>query len=449
MTMSWLGSARLGLNRTSGRIAMISEHASPLACLGGVDSGGQNVYVSQVSRGLANLGYEVDIYTRRDNPYLPEQVTLSPGMRLIHVDAGPSSRIPKERLLDFMPEFSQHMLAFIHRHRLRYMLAHANFFMSGMVAMTLRRVLGLPYVITFHALGKVRRIQQGAADTFPLARETIEQSIVASADAIIAECPQDAEDLDQLYHAPRRSVHLVPCGVDLSEFYPTDPFAARQKLGLPGYERIILQLGRIVPRKGIDNVIEALAHLVQHQRVRARLLVVGGDSPVADATRTPEIGRLEKLAQSLGVAKLVTFCGAQPRARLREYYSAADVFVSTPWYEPFGITPLEAMACGIPVIGANVGGIRHSVADGISGMLVEPRDPQQLANRLELMLNDAALRQRMAQAGLARVRERFTWSGVALALNAVYRHAVPALKEIERRRQLRVSPWRLPEAEVA
>jgi glycosyltransferase involved in cell wall biosynthesis len=402
------------------RIAFISEHASPLAVLGGVDSGGQNVYVAQVARQLALAGDRVDVYTRRDSRELPDVVECWPGVRVIHVPAGPAEPLAKERLLEHMPALLGWMAREWAGRGRRYDLIHANFFMSGQVAAGLQRTFGVPFVVTFHALGKVRRLHQGAADDFPPERETIETEVAAAADRIIAECPQDEDDLVRLYGADPRRITIVPCGYDPTEFRPTDRAEARRRLGLDLREPTILQLGRIVPRKGIDTVIEALARLDRVHGLAARLLIVGGSRRVPARQREPELGRLMDLAAAKGVADRVTFVGRRDRAELADYYAAADVFVSTPWYEPFGITPLEAMACGTPVVGSAVGGIKYTVRDGETGFLVPPRDPAALADRLGRLLSDRRLLRTFGEQGLERVRRAFTWRHVARALSDVY-----------------------------
>ncbi len=239
------------------RIAMISEHASPLAGLGGADSGGQNVYVAQVARHLSRRGHRVDVLTRRDSADLPPILTWLDGVRVVHVPAGPPERRPKEQLLPLMEEFSRHALRYA-RHN-RYDVVHAHFFMSALVGMELKKALGLPLIVTFHALGRVRRLHQGGADSFPEERLKIEDRIVAEADCLIAECPQDREDLLQLYGAERERIRIIPCGFDRREFGPADKARARAVLGLPPDEFLVLQLGRMVPRKGVDNVIRAVA----------------------------------------------------------------------------------------------------------------------------------------------------------------------------------------------
>ncbi|HET7865545.1 MAG TPA: glycosyltransferase family 1 protein [Burkholderiaceae bacterium] len=399
------------------RIALISEHASPLAQAGGIDAGGQNIYVAHVARCLAAQGHGVDVLTRRDEPTLPGVMEWQPRLRVLHLEAGPPEFVPKESLLQHMPAFAASASRWF-AHNPAYDVQHANFFMSGWVGLALRRRFGVPLATTFHALGLVRHEHQGDADQFPPERVAIERSVVHGSDCLIAECPQDAADLTRLYGARPEQIVTVPCGVDTDEFRPGDRQRARARLGLGRREFIVLQLGRLVPRKGIDNVVRALALLPAS--LPARLVVVGGGSPEPDEAVTPEIGRLRALAASLGVAERVHFTGRRERHQLRDWYVAADVFATTPWYEPFGITPLEAMACATPVIGSAVGGIAHTVVDGITGFLVPPRDPQALAARLLFLQANPELAAAVGQAGVRRVREGFTWERVSHLLATQY-----------------------------
>ncbi|OOG80910.1 glycosyl transferase family 1 [Hydrogenophaga sp. A37] len=417
------------------RVLMISEHASPLALAGSTDAGGQNIYVDNIARQLAADGHHVDVLTRRDDPGLPAVVPFARGARVWHVDAGPPNQVPKEKLMDCMPDFAAKAWRML-RAQAPYDVIHANFFMSGWVGLQLRARLRAPLVTTFHALGLVRRAHQGAADEFPPARIAIEQQLVASSDRVIAECPQDRHDLQHLYGAVPRRIRLVPCGVDTQQFRPGARQEARQRLGLQHDEFIVLQLGRLVPRKGIDNVIQAMA-LVPAE-VPARLVVVGGGSEQPDPAITPEIGRLQAVAASAGVAHRVTFVGRRGRDALRDWYVAADVFVTTPWYEPFGITPLEAMACGTPVIGSDVGGVRYTVQDGITGFLVPPKDPAAVAERLMTLQRQPLLARALGHAGVARVQAAFTWDHVARQLAGVY--AQLQVARPERRERVRPRP---------
>jgi len=401
------------------KIALISEHASPLATLGGVDSGGQNVYVASIARELARAGHTVDVYTRCDDDSLPGIVPFAPGVRVLHIPAGPRRYVPKEDLLPYMQEFALRMANYCTPSSRRYDVAHANFFMSGIVAARLQEELGMPFVMTFHALGKVRRLHQKDADRFPAVRTSIEEQLVQRADRIIAECPQDRDDLIDLYDADPARIDVIGCGVDIEELHNAG-CGVRTVLGVSDDELLVLQLGRMVPRKGVDNVIRAIGCLKRDHGIRAQLLVVGGESSAPDPVLTPEIGRLMAVADQEDVRALVSFVGQRPRQMLRHYYSSADVFVTTPWYEPFGITPLEAMACGTPVIGSNVGGIKHTVLDEVTGYLVPPNDPGALAERLARFHRNPELARAFGRAGIRHVRTHYTWRKIAEQVADVY-----------------------------
>lgn len=405
------------------KIALVSEHASPLALVGGVDSGGQNIYVAHVARQLAQAGHTVDVFTRCDNGHLPRVMNWRPKLRVVHVPAGPAQFVPKESLLGYMDEFGDWMGRFFLEQGRPYDVVHANFFMSGWAAMRAANAYSLPLVTTFHALGLVRRRHQGGADGFPDERFEIERLLMRESGRIVAECPQDRDDMLELYGADPGRIDIVPCGFDPQELAPMDRQEARARLGWPRDAFIVLQLGRMVPRKGVDNVIRGIARLGRRAREKALLCIVGGATETPDPVATPEIGRLMQVANEEGVASRVRFVGRRGRDALPMHYAACDAFVTTPWYEPFGITPVEAMACARPVIGADVGGIKSTVADGETGFLVPPNDPGALAERLAALQEDPALARRMGEAGLARARALYTWRRVARSLAACYRRA--------------------------
>ena len=402
------------------RIAIVSEHASPLAQLGGVDSGGQNVYVANVARELARQGHCVDVFTRLDSPYLSDQMDWDDNVRVIHVPAGPARKLPKEHLLPYMDEFAAYLLSYVREHGMEYDVIHANFFMSAMAALPLARETGTPLAVTFHALGKVRRLYQAQDDHFSDQRFSIEEDIVREADCIIAECPQDERDLIELYNADPERIRMVPCGYDPRELIPLDKAEARNLLGWDQDDFYVLQLGRMVPRKGVDNVIRAVARLRSNHGVNARLCVVGGDLYGGNGGDVDELNRLQRIAREEGVIDFVDFTGSRGRNVLNRYYGAADVFATTPWYEPFGITPIEAMACRRPVVGSDTGGIKYTVVDGQTGFLVPPKDPDALAAKLAVLAHDRTLAARMGRAGAQRARNLFTWSRVGSQLAAIF-----------------------------
>ena len=407
------------------RVAMISEHASPVALLGGVDAGGQNVYVDAVSRGLGAHGYETDVFTVRGDLAYPEVVAWADGVRVIEIPVGAGAPLPKDALWPYMPAFRDAIGTFADREGTRYGLIHGNFWMSGWVAAELRSRWRVPAVHIFHATGVTKLREQGAADTSPAGRIEVEKGVVRSVDRLIAQCPAERDELLADYGARADQIALIPSAVDIDRFRPVDKQVARQTLGIDPAAEIIVYVGRLVPRKDVRNVVQALARL-KARRITSgaatmpTLIIVGGDTEQPNAVATPEIGVLHSLAADLDMLDQVRFAGRRQPDELHLWYAAADVAVTTPWYEPFGLTPLEAMACGTPVIGSRVGGIAFTIADGETGYLVPPRDPEALSFRLDEVLRDPAWRLRMGQAGRARVLRSFTWQQVAAHTAALY-----------------------------
>ena len=385
---------------------MVSEHASPLAALGGADAGGQNVHVDALARTLADRGVEVDVFTRRDDPGLPGRVQLQSGVTVVHVDAGPSEPVPKDDLLPFMGEFAR-QLASAWR-RARPDLVHAHFWMSGLAATVAARTLNIPVVQTFHALGVVKRREQGAADTSPPERIGIEQRLVHDVEQVIATCSDEAFELLRL-GLPAERISVVPCGVELGLFTPTGPAEER-----PADRQRIVVVTRLVERKGVGNVVEALSRIPG-----AELIVAGGPDP-ARLSSDPEATRLRALAEAHGVADRVQLRGRVAHEDVPRLLRSADVAVICPWYEPFGIVPLEAMACGVPVVASAVGGMLDTVVDGMTGLLVPPRCPERIAEAVAELLADPARRAAMSSVAADRALQ-YSWDRIGDSTLGVYR----------------------------
>ncbi|MGW2488241.1 glycosyltransferase [Streptomyces sp. NPDC001606] len=395
---------------TAGRVAMVSEHASPLAALGGPDAGGQNVYVAQTARQLARKGYRVTVYTRRDAAGLPDRVTLIDGVQVVHVPAGPPAPLPKDELLPHMAEFG----AFLARQWAANPpdVVHSHFWMSGLAALTGTRGLGIPVVQTYHALGTVKKRYQGAADTSPAERLAIEEAIGHECARIIATCSDEVAELKAM-GLPEDRISVVPCGVDPDQFAP----AGRTRP--PGARRRLLAVGRLVPRKGFDRAIRALAGVPD-----AELLIAGG--PEADLLGSdPEAARLYGIAGEYGVLDRVTLLGGVGRARMPRLMAGADLVLSLPLYEPFGIVPLEAMACATPVVATAVGGQLDTVVDGTTGVLVPADDDYDLGAVVRSLLADPERLARYGAAGRQRVLTHYTWDRVAEGVAGVYSEVSP------------------------
>ncbi|TDD87713.1 glycosyltransferase [Actinomadura rubrisoli] len=396
------------------KIAMISEHASPLAAkggLGGADGGGQNVFVAELATELGRQGHGVTVYTRRDAPALPDRVRLAPGVTVEHVPAGPAAHVAKDDLLPWMDDFGRYL-------ERRWAadppdVAHAHFWMSGLAAVQAaeprpgRRV---PVVQTYHALGTVKRRHQGDKDTSPASRIRLERAIGRGADAVIATCSDETAELAAM-GVPLDRVSVVPCGVDLDLF----TLAGHTADGRSAHRLVVLS--RLVERKGVDTAVQALAHLPNTE------LAVAGGPPRAGLDGDPEVRRLRRVARDAGVAGRVEFLGRLGRDEVAPVLRSASLVVTLPWYEPFGMVPLEAMACGVPVVASGVGGHLDTVVHGVTGVHVPPRDPLAAAGAIGGLLGDPAGRAAMGFAGADRARTRYAWSRVAAETVGVYQRA--------------------------
>jgi D-inositol-3-phosphate glycosyltransferase len=399
------------------KISMVSEHASPLAAIGGVDAGGQNVHVAELAKALAARGHEVAVYTRKDDRELPERVTVAEGYDVVNVSAGPPEPIPKDELLPFIPALADGITA-SWRHDAPDVV-HGHFWMSGVASIDAVQQLSLDLAEpprmaqTFHALGSVKRRHQGIKDTSPEEREWMEPWVGRAADRVIATCTDEAFELKSL-GVDRSRISIVPCGVDTGMFTPRGPAETRTS------RYRIVTVGRLVPRKGMDTIIQALATLKELGVADTELWVVGGGSGAEALGDDAEVRRLGSLASDVGVSSHVKFIGQVPRERMPAVLRSADVVVCTPWYEPFGIVPLEAMGCGIPVIASAVGGLVDTVTDGVTGLHVPPKDPDALAQALAELLPQPNILRSFGRAGVSRVRSRYTWERIAADTERIY-----------------------------
>jgi glycosyltransferase involved in cell wall biosynthesis len=380
------------------RIHLVSEHASPLALLGTVDAGGQNVHVAALAKGLQALGAKVVVHTRRDDPSLPRRVTLATGVIVEHVDAGPPVPLPKDELLPHMGQFADELER--SWNRVTPDVVHAHFWMSGLAAMDAGARVGVPVAQTFHALGAEKQAHQGAADRSPAPRLEAERWLAANVDHLIPTTAREFRTLVDMGGRPDRMT-VVPCGVDLELFRPDGPTWPRSS----GRPRIVC-VSRLVPRKGIGNVIAAVAKVPD-----VELLIAGG--PPASMLFEDEYARtLLSTIDHLALGDRVQLLGAVERPWVPSLMRSADIVCCTPWYEPFGMVALEAMACGAPVVASCVGGLAETVLDGHTGILVPPRQPRSIRAAIEVLLHDPARRRAMGTSALRRAAS-YAWPTIA------------------------------------
>ena len=419
-----------GWRAPRGRIAMISMHTCPLAMLGGKNTGGMNVYVRELSRELGRRGWAVDIYTHAQSLERPVVVHMARNVRVIHVQAGPVQWIDKNDLYEYVPEFADNIVEMVAEAGIRYDAIYSHYWLSGLVAERLREAWGAPIIQMFHTLGRMKNVVAQRDEDLELdIRIAGEKHVMEIADRLIAANPTDRQQMLDLYEADPRKIEVIPCGVDLSLFRPISQGEACEELGIPDGKKLIAFVGRIEPLKGIDTLIRAVALLVEQNpawRERLMLGIIGGSAEDDLESVTVEMQRLRDLRSELGIRDVVTFLGAQGQETLPYYYAAADTVVMPSHYESFGMVALEASASGTPVIASEVGGLTYTIHDGENGFLVPPRQPQLLADKILVLLENPKLRAEMGHNGAERA-VRFGWPAIADQILAVVREESRAL----------------------
>lgn len=392
-------------------LAVLSMHTSPLAQPGTGDGGGMNVYVRELSAALARAGVACDVYTRAVDGDQPAVVSVEPGLRVHHVQAGPLAPVAKELLPALVDEYTD---AVLDRLADGYPpdAVHANYWLSGMAGHRIKHELDLPLVSTFHTLDRVKaEVDEAESER----RATEEARVVECSDGLLASCTEEAKQLITLYGADPARIDIVAPGVDHAFFAPGHRGQARRALELPERGPMLLFVGRIQPLKRADVAVRAL-HELRRAHPDAFLVIVGGPSgPRGDE----ELVGLHALVDQLGLADSVRFVAPQRHELLSSWYRAADVSIVPSRSESFGLVALEAAACGTPVVAAAVGGLTTLVDHGITGYLVDDSDPHSYASCVARILADVQIAARMGQRAAARARG-YTWSIAAARLRRLY-----------------------------
>ena len=393
------------------RVAMISVHTSPLARPGGNKAGGLNVYVLELAQQLVGQGCEVDIFSRVTGRETPTLTELAPGLRVVHLRAGPARYLGPESVHKHLDAFEAALIEFGEREARSYDLIHSHYWLSGLVGERLKAAWKVPHVTMFHTLGEIKN-RASLFENEPDLRIEAEARIIAGVERVICATEQEKALIRQLYAADPNKISVIPLGVDLERFRPLEKAAARAELGLAD-ERIVLFVGRLEPLKGVDILINAAALL--ESDVDCSVLIVGGD-----AASGSQVARLRGLARERGIEQRIAFTGAVDHDKLPLYYNAADVCVVPSHYESFGLVAVEAMASGVPVVASRVGGLMGTVKDGETGYLVSWLCPEPFAERIELLLDNEPLRQNLGEAAREAVG-RYRWENVVTAVLDVYR----------------------------
>jgi D-inositol-3-phosphate glycosyltransferase len=393
------------------RIALLSYHTSPLAPLGGRETGGLNVYVRELARELAARGHAVDVFTRRADAG-PAIAPIAGSARLVQIEAGAAQYLEKEALPPYVETFANGVASFAEAEGVSYDVVHSHYWLSGLAGEALRKRWGVPHIAMFHTLGEVKS-RSRMTEFEPAARIDAERDIAREADRIVVASRDEQELLVRHYGADANRIAVVPCGVNLDLFQPIEKEGARRQLGLRDDDRILLFVGRIEPLKGVDILLGAAAQVEAESD--CFVLIIGGDS----AAQNGEMAHLRLLASELGISDRVNFLGAVDHEKLPLFYSAADVCVVPSFYESFGLVALEAMACGTPVVASRVGGLTATVRDGETGYLIPWRCPEPFAERIELLLGNEQLRRSFGASAREAV-EHFRWANVAESVLGLY-----------------------------
>ena len=403
-------------------IAFVSIHGDPLARLGGSHHGGQNVFVKELSRYLGALGLLVDVYSRWENTEQPNEEKYSRGTRVIRIPVGPSEPIQKEKIVTLLGDLASWIPTYQIQNGINYKLVHTHYYFSGAVGIHLKNTWGIPLVHTFHSLGAVKGEVLGEKDKSPGARFEIERKICQSADRIIATSPQEEIDLVEYYQTDPARITIIPAGVNLDLFQPLLQEESRTEIAFSADDFLITYVGRLEERKGIDTLLKAI-YLADDPQIQA--VIVGGpptDKPFLSWKELSEepFREYNVLIDEYGIEKQVTFTGGKPQDQLSKYYSAGDVTVVPSYYEPFGMTAIEAMACGSSVIASRVGGLKTTVKENIVGALFEPRSASQLAEKIKILKDQPSMNAKLRKNARPYVEENFGWKTVSRAVAGVY-----------------------------
>ncbi|HEY9622793.1 MAG TPA: glycosyltransferase family 1 protein [Crinalium sp.] len=399
------------------RIALISVDGDPAAEIGQEEAGGQNVYVRQVGETLAKQGWQVDMFTRLSHPDQEAIVQHSPNCRTIRLKAGPLAFMSRDELFDHLPEFVKEFQAFQKEKGITYSLVHTNYWLSSWVGMKLKRHQPLFQVHTYHSLGAVKYRTVDNIPPIATKRLAIEKTCLETVDCVVATSPQEVDHMRSLVSS-HGEIEMIPCGTDIQRFGSVDRTTARQTLGIAPETKVLLYVGRFDKRKGIETLVRAVAQSSLRGQTDLKLIIGGGSCP--GRSDGIERDRIEAIVAELGLSDITVFPGRLDQTVLPTYYAAADICVVPSHYEPFGLVPIEAMACRTPVVASDVGGLQFTVVPEVTGLLVPPKDDAAFAKAIDRILSDPLWRDQLGQTGRHRVEIAFSWESVAARLGNLY-----------------------------
>lgn len=409
---------------------MVSEHADPLAPLGGQQSGGQNVYVYELARALSKLGVAVDVFTRWDNRKASQIVKFARRAKVVRLKAGPRHFIPKDKYGQYMPEFVERFLEYSRIKKVKYDLIHTNYYYSGWVGMQLKHILHIPLIHTNHALGLSKMIGLKIPEEILADRLKIEKKIAKLADGIISTSPQEKLNIIKIDKDSEDKISVVPAGVNFLRFKLIGKNAVRKRLGLSETKKIVVFAGRMEKNKGGEVLIRSISNIKKgNSKVYENLevLMFSGDPRKQHKKEKVESNlrhKLHSIINSNKMEKVIKLSQGIDQEKLHYYFCAADVVVVPSFYESFGMVVIEAMACGTPVIASNVGGLKWTVQDGITGFHAKAGDTKGFAREIIKVLSDKNLEKRLSENAVIHAKNNYSWMKIAEKIANIYKKEV-------------------------
>ncbi|MBN19429.1 MAG: hypothetical protein CL758_08160 [Chloroflexi bacterium] len=390
------------------KIAFVSMHVCPLGKLGEDKIGGMNVYIMNLATALTKLGYEIDIYTRKHDIKDPVIVKTDQNIRIIHLDAGPVLE-NNNHLYKYIDDFTNNIIEFNLNEKNEYKIIHSHYWLSGPVGAVLKDTWGIPHLITFHTLSAIK-LKASPSIVEHQQRYKVEKNTMNKVDSIIVSTQSELDDIVDLYNIPDKKIQVIPPGVDLELFKPLNKIESKKKLGLNN-RNIILYVGRIDPIKGLYTLLDSVFNI--NTKYDPKLILIGGD-----LNKSQDLIELKNYTFKKGKSDVVDFVGLIDQSDLPIYYNAAEVFLLTSFYESFGLSVLESLACGTPAIVSNVGGLSELIDNGTNGYLVSENNARSFTNHIEAFFENE--RMKNSSINIRLKAESYQWSKSAKNMSNIY-----------------------------
>ncbi|MFC4410182.1 glycosyltransferase [Chungangia koreensis] len=404
------------------KVLFISDHGDPLAKLGGEQAGGQNNYVRQLALALDKKGVKVDVVTHWSDADAPRIEKFGESCRVVRIAAGHKGFVSKNKMYELLPEFYREMKEALQLYS--YDMVHTHYWLSGLIGKKLDKELNLPFIHTSHSLGIAKERATGITDT---RRQEAEIEIMRAAQIVLATTKSEKLLIGEI-EPDSSPVKVIPIGVDKAFHIKANRAAIRKEIGCTG--PLLVYAGRLEETKGIYTLLRAYKQMVKRNGVPEgiQLIVAGGEPNAIDLKKgLPKEDKLRKIVT--GIEDKVRFVGPQSQEQLSNFFNAATATIVPSYYESFGMVAAEAQGCGSPVIASNVGGLRNVVEDGVTGLLVEPKDEDDLSVAMEAIVSNDLLAQKLGKQASQKAAEEFQWPAITAKVKGLYEEVLDARRD--------------------